>query len=102
MSRSHRSGGGRLTRPAIAVAVVSTALWWCAAPAAQARPKAPPPPPSPTESGDRLARKVTVTGVNRHLVALQRISEQNGHTRAIGTPGFDASVDYVAGKLRGA
>ncbi|GGU22047.1 M28 family metallopeptidase [Lentzea flava] len=48
----------------------------------------------------KLAKKVTVEGVNRHLIALQRIGDRNGGTRAALTPGYDASVDYVAGKLR--
>ena len=48
---------------------------------------------------DRLTRSVTVDGVNRHLVALQRIADQNGGNRAAGTPGHEASVDYVAGRL---
>jgi Zn-dependent M28 family amino/carboxypeptidase len=48
----------------------------------------------------KLARKVTVEGVNRHLIALQRIGDRNGGTRAALTPGYDASVDYVVGKLR--
>ena len=51
---------------------------------------------------DRLTRNVTVDGVNRHLVALQRIADQNGGNRAAGTPGHEASVDYVAGHLRDA
>ncbi|RJQ77440.1 M28 family peptidase [Pseudonocardiaceae bacterium YIM PH 21723] len=55
--------------------------------------------PSPA---DQLARKVTATGVNRHLVALQRIADKNKGTRAVQTPGYDASLDYVAGKLRDA
>ena len=37
-----------------------------------------------------------------HLRALARIGEQNRNTRAAGTPGYEASVDYVAGKLRAA
>jgi Zn-dependent M28 family amino/carboxypeptidase len=48
----------------------------------------------------KLAKKVTVEGVNRHLIALQRLADRNGGTRAALTPGYDASVDYVAGKLR--
>ena len=32
----------------------------------------------------------------------QRIANQNGGTRASGTPGYDASADYVAGRLRAA
>ncbi|GAB3555471.1 Zn-dependent M28 family amino/carboxypeptidase [Actinopolyspora lacussalsi] len=43
-----------------------------------------------------------VNDVNRHLVAFQRIADRNDGTRASGTPGYQASVDYVAGKLRSA
>ncbi|MFJ5987617.1 M28 family metallopeptidase [Lentzea sp. NPDC092896] len=48
----------------------------------------------------KLAKKVTVEGVNRHLIAFQRLADRNGGNRAALTPGYDASVDYVAGKLR--
>jgi Zn-dependent M28 family amino/carboxypeptidase len=48
----------------------------------------------------KLAKKVTVEGVNRHLIAFQRIADRTGGTRAALTPGYDASVEYVAGKLR--
>jgi Zn-dependent M28 family amino/carboxypeptidase len=58
------------------------------------------------DHGERLARKltrdVTPNGVFRHLRAFQRIAEQNGNTRAAGTPGYDASVDYVVGRLESA
>ena len=37
-----------------------------------------------------------------HLRALARIGARNRDTRAAGTPGYDASVDYVAGRLRSA
>ena len=37
-----------------------------------------------------------------HEAALQRIAIANGGNRAATTPGYDASVDYVAGKLRAA
>ncbi|OLR91467.1 amidohydrolase [Actinokineospora bangkokensis] len=49
-----------------------------------------------------LTKKVTANGINRQLIALQRIADRNGGTRAVGTPGYEQSVDYVAGKLRGA
>ncbi|WP_018683416.1 M28 family metallopeptidase [Actinokineospora enzanensis] len=49
-----------------------------------------------------LTKKVTASGINRHLIALQRIADKNNGTRAVGTPGFEQSVDYVAGLLRGA
>lgn len=51
---------------------------------------------------DDLAAKVDVDSVNRHLIALQRIADQNEGNRASGTPGHEASVDYVAGALRAA
>ncbi|GLZ32523.1 amidohydrolase [Lentzea sp. NBRC 105346] len=50
----------------------------------------------------KLAKAVTTDGINRHLIALQRIADRNNGTRAVLTPGYDASVEYVAGKLRGA
>ena len=37
-----------------------------------------------------------------HLEALQGIADANGGTRASGTPGYDASADYVAGLLEDA
>ncbi|HZB31692.1 MAG TPA: M28 family metallopeptidase [Streptosporangiaceae bacterium] len=36
----------------------------------------------------------------RHLQAMQAIADANGGTRASGTPGYAASRDYVAGKLK--
>ena len=49
-----------------------------------------------------LRNAVTVSGIMKHEKALQQIANSNGGTRASGTPGFDASRDYVAGKLRAA
>jgi len=59
----------------------------------------PPPPPDPTLP-ERLVAGVTGDGAFRHLEELQRIADANGGNRALGTPGYDASVEYVAGKLR--
>src|SRR5690606_19553193 len=52
--------------------------------------------PSPTS----MAKSVKLKPVVRHLEEFQRIADANGGTRASGTPGYDASRDYVAGKLR--
>jgi hypothetical protein len=41
-------------------------------------------------------------GVRVHHEALQRIADRNGGTRASGTPGYDASADYVVRTLRAA
>jgi Zn-dependent M28 family amino/carboxypeptidase len=48
----------------------------------------------------QVAQAVTPEGLHAHLVALQRIADENGGTRASGTPGYDASVEYVAEQLR--
>jgi Zn-dependent M28 family amino/carboxypeptidase len=50
----------------------------------------------------QLVSKVTQDGMNRHLIALQRIADRNGGIRAPGTPGYKASADYVTGKLTAA
>ena len=41
-------------------------------------------------------------GVQPHLEAWQRIADDNGGNRAAGTPGHEASADYVAQQLRDA
>ncbi|MPZ64188.1 MAG: M28 family peptidase [Pseudonocardiaceae bacterium] len=67
---------------------------------------APPPdrpaPPAGNALAAQLTRDVTLAGVNRHLAAFQRIADGNGGNRAAATPGYAASVDYIAGKLRDA
>ena len=55
-----------------------------------------------TRLARELVRKADGPGANRHLIAFQRIADRNGGNRASATPGYDASVDYVAGLLRGA
>ncbi|HSK14969.1 MAG TPA: M28 family peptidase, partial [Gaiellaceae bacterium] len=49
-----------------------------------------------------LRNAVTVAGLMEHEQALQAIANANGGTRASGTPGYAASVDYVAGLLAAA
>ncbi len=50
----------------------------------------------PTE----LAGKVSTDGMMAHLRKLQEIADANNNTRAYGTPGYEASVDYAAQFLR--
>lgn len=58
-------------------------------------------PPAPAAlSARELAEKVTADGMYAHLEKLSDIAAANGDSRADGTPGFDASVDYVAQTLR--
>ncbi len=58
-----------------------------------------PPPPAAVPARE-LSGKVTADGMYQHLQKLADIAAANGNSRADGTPGFDASVDYVAGVLR--
>jgi Zn-dependent M28 family amino/carboxypeptidase len=69
------------------------------APSADARPSNHRPHHRPQGSAG-LVRAVDVDGVLDHLDAFQEIADENGGTRASGTPGFEASVDYVVHKLR--
>lgn len=57
-------------------------------------------PAATPDLGHSLAKRVNAEGLLTHLRALQNIANANGGNRADGTPGFDASVDYVAKALR--
>ena len=74
---------------AIAAAVAVTAVACSQEPAAPSN-----------ELPHDLARAVTVDAMFGHLRKFQEIADANGGNRAQGTPGYDASVDYVAGLLR--
>ncbi|MGH9193232.1 MAG: M28 family metallopeptidase [Acidimicrobiales bacterium] len=50
----------------------------------------------------RLRSAVTVTGILQHEVALQVRAALNAGNRLSGTPGYDGSVNYVAGRARAA
>jgi Zn-dependent M28 family amino/carboxypeptidase len=50
----------------------------------------------------RLRDGVTINGMLAHERAFQFIANANGGTRASGTPGYDASADYVQERLRSA
>jgi Zn-dependent M28 family amino/carboxypeptidase len=49
---------------------------------------------------DRLQEEVTLDGVMRHLEAFQEIADANDGNRAAGLPGYAASADYVADRMR--
>ncbi|MCK2220104.1 M28 family metallopeptidase [Actinomadura sp. ATCC 31491] len=50
----------------------------------------------------KLVKDVSGKNVKKHLKAFQAIADANGGTRVSSSPGFDASRDYVARKLRAA
>lgn len=52
---------------------------------------------APTQAPD-----IDVSAVLGHLEEFQAVAEANGGNRAVGGPGYDASVDYVVGQLENA
>ncbi|PRC45421.1 amidohydrolase, partial [Mycobacterium sp. ITM-2017-0098] len=57
-------------------------------------------PTAATQFADDLAKKVTSDAMMIHLDRLQEIADTNDGDRALGSPGYDASVDYVVNSLR--
>ncbi len=51
---------------------------------------------------EKLLECVTLEGVREHQAALQVIADANDGIRASGTPGYDATVDYVVATLEAA
>lgn len=50
----------------------------------------------------KLLECVTLDGVREHQAAFQSIADANGNTRAAGTPGYDASLQYVVDRMTAA
>jgi Zn-dependent M28 family amino/carboxypeptidase len=68
-----------------------------------------PPAPIPTPSGvapaaadfaEGLRQKITADALVAHMTKLQQIADEHDGNRALGTAGYDASVDFVATTLR--
>ena len=57
---------------------------------------------APFDRSQELRRAVTTEGVFDHLEKFQRIANANDDTRASGTPGYNASANYVKNKLANA
>src|SRR5207248_2441002 len=53
-----------------------------------------------TDFATALQKRVTVDAMMAHLKKLQEIADANHGNRALGTSGYDASVDYVVNALR--
>ncbi len=58
--------------------------------------------PDPDKVSAKLREAVGTAQIQTHLREFQAIAERNGGTRASGTPGYDRSAQYVAGRLRAA
>lgn len=59
-----------------------------------------PEPALAAEFADGLSQQISADALMAHLARLQEIADANGGNRALGTPGYDASVEYVAETLR--
>jgi aminopeptidase S len=59
-------------------------------------------PPIPPDGPlvQQLTGEVSDARAMKHLQALQKIADEHGGNRAAGTPGYDASVEYVVRVLR--
>jgi Zn-dependent M28 family amino/carboxypeptidase len=91
-----------MSRTALVVLAVSvTVLAACGRPS---EPGAGAPSAGPSEAAQEFAAEqqdsVTIEAMMAHLGKLQEIADNNDGNRALGTKGYDASVDYVAGVLR--
>ena len=91
--RRHRTTAAWLTVVAVVALVAGCSRSSTAAPPAPAATPA-------VEFAAALQKRVTTDAMVAHLAKLQDIANANNGTRAVGTPGFDASVDYVVGVLR--
>ncbi len=56
--------------------------------------------PAAAEFATTLRNRVSTDAMMKHLSKLQDIANANNGTRAVGTPGYEASVDYVVNTLR--
>ncbi len=57
---------------------------------------------TPSDASADFREAVSPEGIREHLDAFQAIAAANDGTRASGTPGYDASVDYVVERLEAA
>jgi Zn-dependent M28 family amino/carboxypeptidase len=87
------------TIPALlAVAALTALLTGCSDPSVNSQ--QPTGNPASAEFANAIRNKVTPDAMMGHLAKLQDIANANNGTRAVGTPGYEASVDYVVNTLR--
>ena len=84
-------------------AAAGVALLVLAACAADLAPSSTAPVPRASSAASSAAAAVVsidATRIGEHLDAMQAIADANGGVRTVGTAGYEASVDYVAERLR--
>ena len=100
MSRSTRSM--RRARLAVLTGAVAVVMALLPATAASAAPSQDGCDTRNNNQYSKLLECVRLDEVREHQAAFQAIADANGGTRAAGTPGYDASVDYVVDTLEAA
>jgi aminopeptidase S len=93
------SSSGRSSRTLLAAVMTSLVLTGCASTSGPAPVGGGSGPAGGGPLAERLVSEATVDGAVGHLEALQAIADRNGGNRAVGTPGYDQSVEYVASTL---
>ncbi|MCT7658644.1 M28 family metallopeptidase [Mycobacterium deserti] len=98
-------GHARLSKIVALAAAAALLLGGCGRdtdpePSASPPTKPPGPSASATEFAESLRGRVKTDAMMAHLERLQQIADEHDGNRALGTPGYDASVDYVAKTLR--
>ena len=75
---------------------------WARNASAAVRQPATPAGPTTTAAAfaEKISQAVTKDAMMAHVTKLQEIADEHGGNRALGSPGYDASVDYVANTLR--
>jgi Zn-dependent M28 family amino/carboxypeptidase len=56
--------------------------------------------PAAADFAQSMRQKVGTEAMFEHLQKLQQIADANGGNRAVGSPGYEASVDYIVNTLR--
>ena len=87
-----------VTQVVLTVAIAVSALVGCGRDVAPGDPGTR--PASAEEFATMIRDRVATDAVMAHLARLQDIADANDGNRALGTPGYQASVDYVADALR--
>jgi Zn-dependent M28 family amino/carboxypeptidase len=93
----------KLKTPAAVLVVIAVVAWVAGCSNGNGPANSPQASGNPAAAADfatALHNKVTADAMMVHLQKLQDIANANHGTRAVGTPGYEASVDYVANTLR--
>lgn len=81
----------------IVVAVIALAVGGCDRSSKSGEPAA---SSSARDFAAAVRKRVSTDAMMADMSKLQDIATANANTRAVGTPGYDASIDYVVNKLR--